>query len=323
MPDFKTALIIGMDKYTGANLPDSIVNAREVTRLLRVNEDESPNFAVNLVENVPTKAGLKKLIIDLFASDVNIALLYFSGQGFTSNETDHLVALDFEQNNPGVSVDEILNLANRSRAKNRIVIFDCCFSGNPLAKLEHEEPALKKGMTILAASTDCRAEDEIKKHGVFSRLLIEALKGGASDVLGRITPGSLYAYIDKALGAWGERPVFKTNVTQFISLRTALPQIPAAIVRKLCQYFSSPDQEYSLNPSYEDTNTKEKEQPPIEPYADQKNVTVFKDLQKLQSIGLVVPVGAPFMFFAAMESKTCKLTPLGQHYWRLVKQNII
>ena len=29
------------------------------------------------------------------------------------------------------------------------------------------------------------------------------------------------------------------------------------------------------------------------------------------------------MYFAAMNNKGCKLTPLGKHYWRLVKNNNI
>lgn len=38
-------------------------------------------------------------------------------------------------------------------------------------------------------------------HGVFTSLLVEALSGAAADVTGHITPGGIYAYIDKAPGA--------------------------------------------------------------------------------------------------------------------------
>jgi len=36
---------------------------------------------------------------------------------------------------------------------------------------------------------------------------------------------------------------------------------------------------------------------------------------------LVVPVDEEFMYFAAMNSKSCRLTELGYHYWRLIKKN--
>jgi hypothetical protein len=78
-----------------------------------------------------------------------------------------------------------------------------------------------------------------------------------------------------------------------------------------------------LDPSYEDTNAKVIEHKVVEPYADPNNVSVFKDLQKLESIGLVVPVGEEHMYFAAMNSKSCRLTALGYHYWRLVKEKRI
>ena len=42
----------------------------------------------------------------------------------------------------------------------------------------------------------------------------------------------------------------------------------------------------------------------IEPYAKAENVAVFKNLQKLQSVGLVVPVDSEYMYFAAMDSKS-------------------
>ena len=49
------------------------------------------------------------------------------------------------------------------------------------------------------------------------------------------------------------------------------------------------------------------------------HVSIFKELQLFESVGLVEPVGTEHMYFAAMENKSCKLTALGLHYWRLSK----
>jgi len=154
-------------------------------------------------------------------------------------------------------------------------------------------------------------------------LLIEALNGGAADLNGNITPGSIYAFIDKALGPSEQRPVFKTNISEFVSLRQVTPQVPAKVIQNLINFFATPDALFPLNPSYEDTNHPDVEHKVIEPYADAVNVAKFKQLQKLQSVGLVVPVDAPFMFFAAMRSTGCRLTPLGKHYWNLVNNKRI
>ena len=151
----------------------------------------------------------------------------------------------------------------------------------------------------------------------------EALKGGAADVVGNITPGSVYAYIDKALGSWEQRPVFKTNVSSFLSLRKVEPAIPLTCLRKITAYFNDVNTPLPLDPSFEYTNTAEQTHEVVEPYANEYNVRIFKDLQKLESAGLVQPVDEEHMYYAAMHSKSCKLTPLGKHFWYLVSQNKI
>ncbi len=44
----------------------------------------------------------------------------------------------------------------------------------------------------------------------------------------------------------------------------------------------------------------------------------IRDLAEIQPRNLVVPVDAPHMWHAAMNSKACRLTVLGEHYRRLV-----
>ena len=55
------------------------------------------------------------------------------------------------------------------------------------------------------------------------------------------------------------------------------------------------------------------------------HVQQFRILQKYNRARLVVPVGAskPNMWHAAMERKSCRLTPLGEHYWRLSKDDLL
>jgi hypothetical protein len=321
----KKALVIGIDKYPNSALSGCVNDANAFADIIAKNGDGTPNFDVKIRTDVPTKAKLRSLIVDLFNGDSDTALFYFSGHGFINEFGGYIVTPDYERNDEGVSMDEILIAANRSDAKNRVIILDCCYSGafgSP--KITGGQAAhIAKGVSILTASKDDEYSMEVNGHGVFTNLLLDALHGGAADLKGHITPGSVYAYIDQALGAWDQRPVFKTNISKFISLRTIVPQVSMDILHKLTEYFPTPTVPYPLNPSYEDTNSLHTEHNVIEPYADQENVGKFKELQKLQSVGLVVPVDAPFMYFAAMNSKACKLTSLGCHYWRLVKDKRI
>lgn len=129
--------------------------------------------------------------------------------------------------------------------------------------------------------------------------------------------------IDKALGPWEQRPVFKTNVTRFTSLRKVVPQVELSIIRKIDTYFSDEDTEFSLDPSFEPTNSNFVSHEIVQPYANPSNTKIFSDLQKLEGIGLVVPVGEEHMYYAAMKSKSCKLTYIGKQYWRLVHSKLI
>jgi len=315
----RKALVVGINDYPTAPLNECVNDASKVAELLETNGNASPNFDVRIEKNVQTKSELKKMIVELFSGSNTVALLYFSGHGYINELGGYLVTPDHKEYDEGISMDEILKLANNSNDKDKIIIFDCCHSGafgSP--SIAQGSAYLKEGISILTSSKSSEPSVEIEGEGsLFTNLLLGALNGGAADLRGHISPGGIYAYIDQALSSWKQRPVFKTNVTRFTSLREVEPQVPTDVLRKVIDYFPTPTQEYSLDPSYEDTNTD------IQPYAKKENIAIFKNLQKLQSVGLVVPVDSPYMYFAAMESKSCKLTSLGHHYWRLAKNKRI
>lgn len=321
----RKALIVGIDDYKNAPLHGCINDANMFCKIIEKNGDGSLNFDVMSKNNIQTKSQLKGLICELFKGNDETALFYFSGHGFLDDVGGYIVTPDYQPHDFGVSMDEILTIANNSNVKNKIIILDCCHSGAlGTPKITGDKAAyIGEGVSILTASKYDEPAVEKKGQGVFTSLLLDALNGGAADLRGHITPGSIYAYIDQALGSWDQRPVFKTNITRFTSLRTVLPAISIETLRKIISYFPTPVMEYKLNPSYEDTNAKVVEHKIVEPYADIKNVHVFKDLQKLESVGLVIPVDEEHMYFAAMNSKSCKLTALGYHYWRLVKDKRI
>jgi hypothetical protein len=170
---------------------------------------------------------------------------------------------------------------------------------------------LKEGTTILTASTAEQYATEENGKGVFTTLLVDALSGAGMDLLGRITPGSVYAHIDQSLGAWDQRPVFKTNVKSFVSLRNVPAPISLAELQRISEFFPSPGYEFQLDPSFEpergDGDAGLPEPNPV-------NTEKFAILQKYNRVNLVVPVDAPHMWHAAMQSKACKLTVLGEHY---------
>ena len=317
----KKALIVGLNDYPAYPLSWCDNDAIAVKGLIESNGDGSPNFDVKSIIDKCSKVDLRLSIKQLFEGDSEIALLYFSGHG-ADVDGGYLCTTDFSEGEYGVRMSDILRLANESSCKNKVIILDCCFAakmGESL--LVNNNSVLGEGVTIIAASQSWQTSSENGsiQHGVFTDLLIQGLKGGAADIGGSITPASLYSFVDQSLGAWQQRPVFKTNISQFLPLRTIQAKVPKHILRKLGQYFENPSDEYRLDPSYEYTNSPDIEHQIIKPYANPDNVAIFKELQLFESVGLVEPFGAEHMYFAAMENKTCKLTALVLHYWRLSK----
>ncbi len=311
----RRALIVGIDDYPRAPLSGCTNDAKAIRAVLETHGTGSPNFQVKLVTSPPdevTRSKLREVIEKLFVTDCDIALLYFSGHGFVRSADGYIVTKDSERYDEGIAMTEILAMANNSPVKNKVIILDCCYSGKMgTPNIQGGGVAqLSEGLTVLTASRDSEVAMEQGGSGVFTQLVVDALKGGAADLRGHITPGSIYAYVDQALGAWDQRPIFKTNITRFTSLREVTPQVPLETLRKLADYFPSPQNERALDPSYEDTVAGH----------NPENVAVFKDLQKMEGVGLVVPIGEEHMYYAAMNSKGCKLTALGAQYWRLANE---
>jgi len=311
----KKALIVGINDYPSAPLNGCVNDANAIGTILESHGDGSPNFDVKMMTSPSsniTRSALREAIEQLFTGDSDMALLYFSGHGYIKSTGGYLVTTDAKKYDEGVSMDEVLTLANQSKAKNKVIILDCCHSGalGSPSITANNIAQLSEGLSVLTASRDSEYAIEVNGSGVFTSLVVDALKGGAADLRGNITPGSLYAYVDEALGAWDQRPIFKTNVTSFSPLRRISPKVPLETMRKITSYFATPDSEHPLNPTYEDTD----------PSAIEDNVKIFKDLQKFQSVGLVIPVDAEFMYFAAINSKSCRLSALGYQYWRLVNE---
>ncbi len=71
------------------------------------------------------------------------------------------------------------------------------------------------------------------------------------NLLGEVSPGGIYSYIDRSLGAWEQRPVFKANIKSFVSLRRNTPPINIEDLRKISEYFPEASSEYKLDPTYE------------------------------------------------------------------------
>ena len=127
--------------------------------------------------------------------------------------------------------------------------------------------------------------------------------------MGSITVATIYTYVSQAFGALEQRPLYKSNVANTVTLRQGSPGMDFEVLRKIPVYFPSLDYEFPLDPGYE---------PTVKP-KNKKKEAIFKDLQLMRDGNLLVAVGAEHLYYAAMKSRRCKLTNIGKFYWRLAK----
>lgn len=323
----RKALVVGINHYPyGGDLYGCVNDAYNVKSILERHSDGSVNFGCKLITASSARESiergeLKDAVEELFSTNAEIALFYFAGHGHIEATGGYLLGSDAKRGDDGLSLNEVLLYANKSPATNKIIILDSCHSGIAGSQPSIADSAiLAEGITILTASTSDQYASEEDGSGVFTSLFVDALSGSSANIMGDITPGSVYAHIDQSLGEWDQRPVFKTNVKNFVSLRKVAPSIPLESLRLINNLFPTPGFEFKLNPTFE-PELKGRDEGMPEPI--EENIKIFSILQKYNRLNLLVPIDAPHMWNAAMENKSCKLTALGEHYRRLAEKNRI
>jgi hypothetical protein len=315
----RLALVVGINDYSFSPLLGCIPDANRIVNTLSRDYDDTPNFTCKKVissEEMIDIPKLKQYIIQLFSFDHEVALFYFSGHGTEPTATSRacLVTQDARTYNEGLELDFLMEIANKSKAKEVVIILDCCYSGAiGNSNFLNNITTLREGISILASSHHTQTSKDSPTGGVFTKIICDALIGGAADTIGLVTVASVYSYVDKLLGAWEQRPIFKSYISKMIHLRRSKPYVALDILRKLPSYFKNADDEFQLDPTFLSS----------EESKNHDNEIVFSALQKYNRASLLTPIGEEHMYFAAINSRSCALTPLGKYYWLLASRGKI
>lgn len=169
----RKALVVGINYYDhGRPLFGCVDDAHAVKAVLERHDGGLVNFDCMLLtgtgpDDRVVRGDLKDSIKELFKDDAEIALLYFAGHGHIETTGGYLLTTDSSRGDEGVSLAEILTLANSSPAANKVIILDSCHSGIAGTPPSVNDLAtLSEGLTVLTASTKDQYASEENGRGV-------------------------------------------------------------------------------------------------------------------------------------------------------------
>lgn len=196
-----------------------------------------------------TVAELEAALIKLFkpkgANVPQTALFYFSGHGLQKDAGVQEGFLATSDANPsagfyGLSLFWLRRLLQESPVRQRIVLLDCCHSGELLNFLE-ADPGARSGTDrlFMAASREYEAayESMIGKYSVFTQALLEGLDP-TRVMNGTVTNYALTDWVSKALKREMQQPLFENSGSEILLTRGqgAPTIVKTELVQDVCPY---------------------------------------------------------------------------------------
>jgi len=336
MESNRRALIIGIDHYQlpGNDLTCAVADAEAMAELLQRDSDGAVNYHCRTLLNTMEdgrpldRVALRLACQELFSGFKGDSLLYFSGHGVMTKNGGCLATYDAYKDDWGVPMDEILQLAEDSTAREILILADCCHSGdigNPALLNAHrgeDTPiaVLREDLTVIAASHASQLSLEAGGHGLFTAAVLDALRGGAADHMGWVTAPSIYAYVERRFGPWEQRPIYKSHATGVMPVRKCAPLIDRLKLRRLVELFPTDGHKYPLDPEHEPEDEHGNLHEPV----NKGKVAIAQLFKDYRDAGLVrASVPGEQLFWTARRSHAVALTGRGREYWWLVKNQKI
>jgi hypothetical protein len=329
----RRALLVGIDAYDVFNdLSTCVADATAMQTLLARNADGSPNYSCRLMayghgSNTPpiTRSRLREACHELFDYTGDV-LFYFSGHGSLTKVGGYLAACDSDTGDPGIAMQEIVDLARVSQARDILIILDSCYAGalgNPAIFGKPGDPnplaTLRENMTVIAASRATESSVEAGKHSLFTTSVLDALDGGAADHVGWVTAQAIYASVERGFGGWAQRPVYKSHTTELTVVRKCAPLIDWHKLHEIVKHFPTVDYKFPLDPEYEPHDEHGNLHEPV----NHEKVKLSELFKEYRDVGLLKSSNGKQFYWVAREGGTLELTLRGREFWRLVKEERI
>ncbi|MBD2089070.1 caspase family protein [Microcoleus sp. FACHB-1515] len=269
----RDALIVGVNTYQ--HLPALQAPARDaeaiaqqiqscgdfrVHRLPEVIQAGQPQVGLKTpVTLKELEAALVRLFKPKGSNVPQTALFYFSGHGIQKEagiEEGYLATSDVnpEAGFYGLSLFWLRRLLQESPVRQRVIILDCCHSGELLNFLE-ADPGARAGTDrlFMAASREYESayESLASPYSVFTQALLNGLNPQHSET-GIVTNYSITAWVSQALKGEIQQPLFESSGSEIILTRSSAaspPQRSPTAASEVCPYrglayFDEVDAEY-------------------------------------------------------------------------------
>lgn len=326
----RRALVVGIDVYDDVSLGLACAasDAQAVADQLRQHADGDLNYDCRVLAGTDgkhvTRAALLGQLEQLFSPGFDgDALLYFSGHGVVSRSGGRLLTSDACEPDWGVGMHDVIRLANRSNARNILLLLDCCHAGAMASEADDQgfPTNLRENLTMVGASRASEVTTERAGAGEFTRGLLDALRGGAADLVGDVTPPAIFRCVERRARSWDRAPIYKTNSSRSFVVRRCPPMIERSQLRQLPKLFSTPEFRYQLDPEYEPEGEQGASSSAAQNAAKRAIALTFK---QYRDAGLLRPVEpSEQLYWTARLSHKVELTAAGREWWYLARDQRI
>lgn len=231
------AFIVGVSDYSTLreiNLPFCQLDIINFKRAIKIGLDVAEE---NIVQLGLLQDG--KVDFDYFSKELHgfisrleehdTAIFYFSGHGTLSNP--HYLVLSDEY----IKTQDFLDIISQSKAKNKVLFLDCCYSGNfevtGSSKMEAEESIATFNGTGYAVISSSNAEEPsggTNNGSIFTNILCGALTNKALSRKGYLSLNDLQLWVKRALEVYSrntpdypQHSIFRANMGGTIFFKTS------------------------------------------------------------------------------------------------------
>ncbi|MFJ5811501.1 caspase domain-containing protein [Streptomyces sp. NPDC093093] len=212
-------VLIGTPHYRDEHLPDVPVVAHNVADLAAVFTDpELGGFAEAHCRTVPGDADLARvgeILTDAAEQASDLLLVYYSGHGLIDRRGNLYLSLATTRPDQlaysALTFDAVRETFLDSRAENRVLILDSCFSGRAIGRpLAGEEQSLLTALDVagtytLTAATANRVALALdgERHTAFTERLLRLFQDGSTGAGQMLTLNDIYRHLLARLTAEG------------------------------------------------------------------------------------------------------------------------